>query len=71
MTSGSHRELAISARAWPFEEARKLVTRIEARRAAGRLVNEVLFETGYGPVGSAPYWDFRRSCAHELGPAGL
>jgi len=51
MTSGSHRELAISARAWPFEEARKLVTRIEARRAVGRLVNEVLFETGYGPSG--------------------
>src|SRR6266478_8916541 len=51
MTSGSHRELAIAARAWPFEEARKLVTRIEARRAAGRSVNEVLFETGYGPSG--------------------
>ena len=51
MTSGSHRELAIAARAWPFEEARKLVARIEARRAAGRSVNEVLFETGYGPSG--------------------
>src|SRR5580765_7385828 len=51
MTSGSRRELAIAARAWPFEEARKLVARIEARRAAGRSVKDVLFETGYGPSG--------------------
>src|SRR5256885_12085744 len=51
MTSGSRRELATAARAWPFEEARKLVARIEARRAAGRPVNEILFETGYGPSG--------------------
>src|SRR3979409_335003 len=51
MPSGSHSELAIAARAWPFEEARKLVSRIERRRAAGRSVNEVLFETGYGPSG--------------------
>src|ERR1700704_4990052 len=51
MPSGSHSELASVARAWPFEEARKLVSRIEARRAAGRPVNEVLFETGYGPSG--------------------
>ena len=51
MTSGPRRELALSARAWPFEQARKLVARIERRRAAGRSVNEVLFETGYGPSG--------------------
>src|SRR6202163_1539135 len=51
MTSGPHRELAIAAGAWPCEEARKLVARIEARRAAGRSVNEILFETGYGPSG--------------------
>src|ERR1700730_17380658 len=51
MTSGSHRELALTARAWPFEDARKLVARLEARRAAGVAVNEVLFETGYGPSG--------------------
>src|SRR6185503_13190660 len=51
MTSGSRRELATAARAWPFEEARKLIARIETRRAAGRPVNEILFETGYGPSG--------------------
>jgi len=51
MTSGSSRELALSARAWPFDEARKLLARIEKRRAAGIAVNEILFETGYGPSG--------------------
>ncbi|MGI8569342.1 MAG: lysine--tRNA ligase [Methylocella sp.] len=34
------------ANAWPFEEARKIVARIEA---SGQ--TEVLFETGYGPSG--------------------
>jgi lysyl-tRNA synthetase class 1 len=40
------REDAIKARAWPFEEARKLLTR-KAAAAKGY----VLFETGYGPSG--------------------
>jgi lysyl-tRNA synthetase, class I len=40
-----------AARAWPFEEARKVVARLEAKRAKGGTVNEVLFETGYGPSG--------------------
>src|SRR3954469_25437315 len=44
-------EQALAARAWPFEEARKLLARIEARKAAGRPVEGVLFETGYGPSG--------------------
>ncbi len=39
-------EAAASAAAWPFEEARKLVARIERRPK-----HEVLFETGYGPSG--------------------
>ncbi len=51
MTSGLARELALSARAWPFEEAKKLIARIERKRAAGVAVNEILFETGYGPSG--------------------
>src|SRR3979409_154635 len=51
MPSGSHSELAIAARAWPFEEERKVVARIDRRRAAGTMVKEVLFETGYGPSG--------------------
>ncbi|MDP1731201.1 MAG: lysine--tRNA ligase [Devosia sp.] len=39
-------DAAQTARAWPFEEARKLVARIER---TGK--KEVLFETGYGPSG--------------------
>ncbi len=38
-------------RAWPFEEARKVVARIERKAKAGRPVKDVLFETGYGPSG--------------------
>jgi lysyl-tRNA synthetase class 1 len=40
-------EAARVSKAWPFEEARKLVKRAEARG----FDNEVLFETGYGPSG--------------------
>src|SRR5690606_16692984 len=40
-------EVAQVSRAWPFEEARKLVKRAETRGFDG----EVLFETGYGPSG--------------------
>lgn len=39
-------EAAAHAAAWPFEEARKLVARLERKPKA-----EVLFETGYGPSG--------------------
>jgi lysyl-tRNA synthetase, class I len=39
---------AQTSSAWPFEEARKLVARLERRGSEGR---EVLFETGYGPSG--------------------
>jgi len=39
-------EPAQNARAWPFEEARKLVKRLEK---SGK--GEVVFETGYGPSG--------------------
>src|SRR5476651_1247772 len=41
----------LAAKAWPFEEARKLLARVEARKAAGNPVGQVLFETGYGPSG--------------------
>jgi len=40
------RDAAMSSKAWPFEEARALLKRVEA---SGK--NEVLFETGYGPSG--------------------
>ena len=44
-------EQALAAKAWPFEEARKLLARMEKRRASGASVDGVLFETGYGPSG--------------------
>lgn len=40
--------LAAAARAWPFEEARKLAARVEKNPPAK---GYVLFETGYGPSG--------------------
>jgi len=39
-------DAAATAAAWPFEEARKLVARLERKPKS-----EVLFETGYGPSG--------------------
>ncbi len=44
----SERELAAAAKAWPFEEARKLVARLGA---GAPKKGYVLFETGYGPSG--------------------
>jgi lysyl-tRNA synthetase class 1 len=40
---------AREARAWPFEEARKIVKRLE--RLPGGADKAVVFETGYGPSG--------------------
>ncbi len=40
------RAIAASSSAWPFEEARKIVARLERRPK-----REVIFETGYGPSG--------------------
>lgn len=40
------RSAALESRAWPFEEARKILKRVEK---TGQ--NHVLFETGYGPSG--------------------
>ncbi|RMF38303.1 MAG: lysine--tRNA ligase [Alphaproteobacteria bacterium] len=42
------REIAMASRAWPFEEARKLVRRYQK---APPEKGHVLFETGYGPSG--------------------
>jgi lysyl-tRNA synthetase class 1 len=44
-------ELAVAAKAWPFEEARKLLVRVDRKKAAGEEPKEVIFETGYGPSG--------------------
>jgi lysyl-tRNA synthetase class 1 len=45
-TSASLGELAEQSHAWPFEEARKIVARLNKRPK-----DEVIFETGYGPSG--------------------
>ena len=39
---------ALRSKAWPFEEAQKIVARIERQGGAPR---EIIFETGYGPSG--------------------
>ena len=46
MSSQALREAAETSKAWPFEEARKLVARLERSER-----KEVIFETGYGPSG--------------------
>src|SRR5271168_4863789 len=46
MSSQALREAAEVSKAWPFEEARKLIARV--MRTGQR---QVLFETGYGPSG--------------------
>src|ERR1700735_4209678 len=46
MSGEALRAAAEVSKAWPFEEARKLIARIER---TGQ--KEVLFETGYGPSG--------------------
>lgn len=48
MTDPALRAAAANSRAWPFEEARKLVARFEKSPPAK---GHVLFETGYGPSG--------------------
>ena len=40
---------AKDARAWPFEEARRLIKRLEGLK--GGADKTVIFETGYGPSG--------------------
>jgi lysyl-tRNA synthetase, class I len=44
---------AKEARAWPFEEARRILARLEVNREVNRSAADkaVLFETGYGPSG--------------------
>ena len=41
----------MAAKAWPFEEARKLLERVKRDEAQGKAKPYILFETGYGPSG--------------------
>src|SRR5258707_14864094 len=45
-TAANLRALAEQSSAWPFEEARKIVARLQKQPK-----DEVIFETGYGPSG--------------------
>ena len=45
-TAAALRQVAEQSNAWPFEEARKIVTRLKKHPKA-----DVIFETGYGPSG--------------------
>ncbi len=40
---------SVDSKAWPFEEARRLIERLD--RLPGGAEKTVLFETGYGPSG--------------------
>ena len=47
-----YREAAQTSAAWPFEEARKIIARLERRGGFAKTGKKaVLFETGYGPSG--------------------
>jgi len=51
-------ELQMSAKAWPFEQARQILKRldIEKKRGIDRGDAPVVFETGYGTFGEVvPY----------------
>ena len=48
MTTTEFREAALTSKAWPFEEARKLLKRYPNGKTDG---SPVVFETGYGPSG--------------------
>jgi lysyl-tRNA synthetase, class I len=50
-TPATLREAALTAQAWPFDEARKVLARAGRRAESGKPVKEMLFETGYGPSG--------------------
>jgi lysyl-tRNA synthetase class 1 len=57
----SLREAAMASKAWPFEEARALLKRVEA----GPAKDHVLFETGYGPSGLPHMAPSGRCCARR------
>lgn len=48
MTDTDLRSVALDSKAWPFEEARKLLKRFPDGKPGGE---PILFETGYGPSG--------------------
>ena len=61
------RELSKPARAWPFEEARKVVARVGTPRQAGQAGQRSVVRDRLRPVGPAAYRHVRRGRAHDLG----
>ena len=55
------------AKAWTLEEARRLIKRYEK----SGFPDEVLFETGYGPIGPSTYRYLWRGRAHVDGAARI
>jgi lysyl-tRNA synthetase class 1 len=48
----SYRDAAQTSQAWPFEEARKIIARLDRKGGFAKSgKTEILFETGYGPSG--------------------
>lgn len=65
----SDTDLYMSAKAWPFEQARQILKRldIEKKRSIDRGDRPVVFETGYGPLWLAAYWNLWRGCPNDHG----
>jgi lysyl-tRNA synthetase class 1 len=63
MTDTDLQTAAQTSKAWPFEEARKLLKRYPQGKAKDGQDMPVLFETGYGPSGLPHIGTFRRCCA--------
>ena len=53
------RDIAMQARAWPFEEAKKILARLDGKLPAK---GYVLFQTGYGPSGLPHIGTFQEVC---------
>jgi hypothetical protein len=64
----SLRAAGLESKAWPFEEARKLLKRVEQKKTRH---DYILFETGYGPVRPAAHRHLRRGGAHHHDPPCL
>ena len=45
------RPVALESKAWPFEEARKVLSRL---KRIPKPTGAIIFETGYGPSGLPP-----------------
>ena len=68
MTEDALLTAAQVSKAWPFEEARKLLKRYPEGKPDG---SPVLFETGYGPSGLPHIGTFRKCCAPRWSAAPM